>query len=272
MSLWLDDGGSRQGNWNRRYTISLFLLLAFATSSTAVTNADDKQALIDLFHATNGNEWTEGFRWARGVEIDLDPCDDSEFFKGVSCTGTLLEPDRRVQSLLLSYLNLNGTLPESLGSLTYLESMYITANSIEGHIPQSFCNMTMLQTFDAAKNFLTGPIPTCVGDLQNLIKLDLRSNRLTGTIPPGFGKILQLQQLFLSENQLSGTIPADLYNARRLEKLLLSYNQLTGTIPQVWSRFKMKETVAMTGLNWLDVRGNQLTGTYPTVVADFGAV
>ena len=57
-----------------------------------------------------------------------------------------------------------------------------------------------------------------------------------------------------------------------LSVLFISYNQLTGTIPRLFARFRMKETPAMTGLSWVDMRGNQLEGTYPSVMGDFGAV
>jgi len=252
--------------------VLIFSNILFFKVADGFTHPDDQKALYDLFNSTNGHEWSEGFRWVRGISQGMDPCDSPEFFKGLTCSGTLLEPNRRATGLLLSYLNLNGTLPASLGLMTEMQEMYMTDNKLEGHLPTSLCNMSQLQTFDAAFNNFTGVLPNCVAALTNLVKLDLRNNHITGSIPPGFGSLLRLQHLFLSDNKLTGTIPGELYNARRLEKLFLSYNQLTGTIPQIWSRFKMKETVAMTGLSWLDVRGNQLTGTYPTIVGDFGAV
>jgi len=95
---------------------------------------------------------------------------------------------------------------------------------------------------------------------------------LTGTIPAGFGQLSELQSLFLSANALSGTVPAALFDAKRVEILFLSYNNLQGTVPKIFSRYKIKETASMQGLSWMDVRSNNLQGTYPDMLALLAAV
>ncbi len=57
----------------------------------------------------------------QGFELGLDPCDDADYFKGLQCSGTLGDQDRRVTSIWLSSMNLNGTLPPTLGDLDRLQ-------------------------------------------------------------------------------------------------------------------------------------------------------
>jgi len=267
--------GGRETEGGRRASAAAMALAAFATlvvRAGALTNPTDKAILLQLYNSTQGDGWREGFRWTRGVQRDLDPCDDSEFFKGVSCSGRYGDADRRTTKILLSSMGLNGTLPEDIGNMTMLEELLLTVNNISGTLPRSLCQMKRLNTLDLTFNSISGTIPDCIGEMTKLYKFDLRTNMLEGTIPKQFGMLQELQQLYLSENLLTGTVPPELYNAKRLSTLFISYNQLTGTIPRLFARFRMKETPAMTGLSWIDMRGNQLAGTYPSVIGDFGAV
>ncbi len=59
--------------------------------------------------------------YIQGIDLGLDPCDDADYFKGLQCSGTLGDPDRRVTSIWLSYMNLNGTLPSTFGDLDHLQ-------------------------------------------------------------------------------------------------------------------------------------------------------
>ena len=238
----------------------------------ALTHPADKAMVLTLYNLTRGDEWREGFRWTRGVLTGLDPCDDEEFFKGLSCTGEYGDPDRRASKILLSAMMLNGTLPDDIGNFTMLEELLLTDNNLGGSLPSSLCQLKHLNTLDLAFNRISGTIPSCIKEVKRLYKFDLRTNMLVGTIPKEFGSLQELQQLYLSENHLTGTIPPELYDAKMLSVLFLSYNQLTGTIPRLFARFRMKETPSMQGLSWLDMRSNQLEGTFPSVIGDFGAV
>lgn len=261
----------------RRLPLGLSVTLAVVAllhpwGARATTHPMDFEVLQKLYQQTQGDRWREGFTWTRGYEQGMDPCDDSEFFKGLSCSGSYGDQDRRATKILLSSLGLNGTLPEDIGSLTHLEEILLTMNNVSGQLPLSMCSLKHLNTVDLAFNKISGTIPNCIENVTRLYKFDLRTNELTGTIPKEFGKLQELQQLYLSGNKLTGTIPTELYNARMLSVLMLSYNELTGTIPKLFARFRMKETSAQPGLSWLDMRSNQLEGTYPSVIGDFGGV
>ena len=70
------------------------------------------------------------------------------------------------------------------------------------------------------------------------------------------GHVLRLE---LPDSNLSGPMPPDLGELSKLEFLDLSGNQLTGTIP---------EDLGHSNLVWLDLSGNELTGSIPSVLGD----
>jgi len=238
----------------------------------APTAPSDLAAIKDFYHSTNGSRWREGFTWQTGIEGNLDPCDNIDYYKGLACDKAGGDPDRQVTQVWLSAMHLEGPLPPNFGDMTKVTSIYLTSNNLTGAIPETMCNMTGLLEIELSHNQLTGTIPNCISKLQSLQKWDTRNNMLTGTIPVAFGVLSELQSLFLSSNQLSGTIPAALFDAKRIEILFLSYNQLEGTVPRIFSRYKIKETPSMQGLSWMDIRSNKLQGTYPDILALLAAV
>ena len=122
---------------------------------------------------------------------------------GVTVGGT----PQRVTELQLSFNQLTGTIPSSLGNLANLQELELWGNE------------------------LTGSIPPELGDLANLQELDLDLNELTGWIPPELGNLANLRELRLWDNQLTGSIPPELSNLANLQYLSLWGNQLTGCIP-----------------------------------------
>lgn len=89
--------------------------------------------------------------------------------------------------------SLESTIPETIGSMTSLETLWLFSSAIHGRIPPSIGNMT-----------------------SNLSKLNLSNNRLTGGIPATFRNLIKLQEIEVQGNMLSGTISgsfcATLYN------------------------------------------------------------
>ncbi|HTT94359.1 MAG TPA: leucine-rich repeat domain-containing protein [Solirubrobacterales bacterium] len=147
--------------------------VASPDTGTRVTPAAEREALIQLFQATEGEHWTDNEGW----EGSEEPC----FWAGVFCN-----LDARVIALYLDGNNLSGEIPESLGDLTSLESLYLDRNQ------------------------LSGPVPASLGRLESLTELSLDYNRLTGEIPASLGDLTKLELLWLSGNRLTGPIPATL--------------------------------------------------------------
>jgi hypothetical protein len=53
----------------------------------------------------------------QGFDNNYDPCDDTDFFKGLACSGNPGDADRKVTQIWLSAMMLNGTLPEDIGKM-----------------------------------------------------------------------------------------------------------------------------------------------------------
>jgi len=118
---------------------------------------------------------------------------DSNHFcswEGVLCS---VKHPQRVTSLRLKNQGLVGPVSPSLGNLTFLKVLILSANSFSGEIPPS------------------------LGHLHRLQYLSLINNTLQGRIP-SFANCTKLKELLLLNNQLDGQIPEDLNNG--LQKLI----------------------------------------------------
>ena len=262
----------------------------FASTRIAMDASTDREALVALYEATDGDSWMNRLNWlsdaplgtwygvttndnGRVIELDL-------LFNQL--TGTIpseLGSLTQLTKLGLSMNELSGTIPPELGNLTNLEGLYLWDNELNGSIPSELGKLTNLVWLRLSHNELTGTIPPGLGSLTNLIWLGLGDNELSGTIPVELGNLYNLEQLFLSKNQLSGTIPIELGNLYNLEQLFLSENQLSGTIPLelgnltnleslVLSENRLKGMIPkklgkLTQLRWLLLSDNELSGTIP---------
>ena len=167
----------------------------------------DRAALVALYEATNGENWTRSDNWLTEAPL-------GEWY-GV---GVVRDKPGVVRQLRLSANNLTGTLPAELGSLASLETLLLGVGR-RGADPPS------------ERNRLTGPVPSEVGQLKQLGILDLAYNDLTGEIPPELGDLASLRLLWLDDNELTGRIPPDLGKLSDLANLSLWGNELFGPIP-----------------------------------------
>ncbi|XP_031257544.1 receptor-like protein kinase BRI1-like 3 [Pistacia vera] len=85
----------------------------------------------------------------------------------------------------LSYNSLTGTIPESLGSLSYLQVLNLGHNNLTGNIPDSFGDLKAIGVLDLSHNNFQGRIPGSLGGLSFLSDLDVSNNNLSGPIPSG---------------------------------------------------------------------------------------
>ncbi|XVF83976.1 hypothetical protein PTKIN_Ptkin16aG0537700 [Pterospermum kingtungense] len=138
----------------------------------------------------------------------------------------------QLQYLLLHMNSFGGVLPGSVAKLsTQLQLLNVGGNQIFGSIPEAIGNLFNLNSLFMALNLLTGGIPNSIGKLQNLKGLALEVNSLFGKIPSSIGNLTKLSALYLSENNFEGRIPLSLRNCKSLERLDLSSNKLIGDIP-----------------------------------------
>ncbi|GEM_PF-2424337 len=184
-------------------------------------NSRDREALIALFHSTNGENWTHHDNWCSNKPI--------ETWYGVTTDAN------GVCKLQLNNNQLSGVLPQKLENLINLINLDLGRNALTGNIPHEIGNLKLLTYLNLHQNLLDGQIPMEINNLINLTALNFSNNRLTENIPSSIGALVNLTQLSLSDNNLTGTIPATLANIliRPHISFDIRRNRLSGEIPEV---------------------------------------
>ena len=233
-------------------------------------HAGDKAALVALYNATGGDNWTDRDNW-----LSDEPLGEWQ--------GVTTDDAGRVTELDLFGNNMTGTIPTELGNLTGLTNLALDANQLSGAIPSELGNLSKLEILGLLSNQLSGTIPPELGNLSVLYHLGLAGNQLTGSVPPELGQLSNLTQLWLDENQLRGAIPSELGKLSKLIHLFLSENQLSGAIPSELGKLSNltrlwlwenelsgeipPELGSLSNLTELALQDNHLTGAIP---AEFG--
>ena len=133
----------------------------------------DREALIAIYNATDGDNWANNDSWLSDAPIG-------------EWEGVTTDDNGRVTELSLLQNQLSGKIPPELGKLSNLTELFLSANELSGKIPPE------------------------LGKLSNLTELFLHGNQLSGKIPPELGKLANLTALFLQDNDLSGCVPSGL--------------------------------------------------------------
>ena len=165
-----------------------------------------------------------------------------------------------------SIYELSGYIPESIGNLTNLISLYIYNNQLTGSIPLEIGNLTNLAHLNLSHNQLTA-VPLEIGNLTNLAFLYLAHNALTGSILPEIGNLTNLTSLELYHNQLTA-VPPEIGNLTNLERLKLHSNQFSSVSDSICN---------LTNLSWssgyeywdFNIYNNQLCPPYPSCIEDY---
>ena len=213
-----------------------------STYTTALT-ASDRNALVALYNATDGGNWTVSTNW-----LSEEPV--STWF------GVRTDALGRVTELNLAGLGLTGEIPAEIGDLTKLRWLNLARNSgLTGELPAEMAQLTELEGLGLGQNNHTGPIPSWVGDLTKLRQLSLGHNRLSGPIPISLNGLTRLEVLYLGMNELTGVIPGWLGDLTNLTRLFLHSNQLSGRVPG--------SLLNLQNLEYLHLSGNSLTGCLP---------
>ncbi|KAG8638360.1 hypothetical protein MANES_14G019985v8 [Manihot esculenta] len=115
--------------------------------------------------------------------------------------------------------NFSGKIPNSVGSLSELQTFSLRNNSFSGEITLSFRNCSRLRFLDLSHNRLSGKIPAWIGESQrDLIFFSLQSNAFHGSIPVQLCWLQNILLLDLSINNISGTIPRCLKNFTHMSR------------------------------------------------------
>ena len=148
----------------------------------------DRAILVALYHATNGDNWTNNTNWLTDAPLH-------------KWYGVDTDNGWNVHELSLTDNRLTGRLPPELGDLHFVKGLYFDNNQLTGHIPPELGNLS-----------------------KNLVVLWLHSNQFSGTIPPELGNLDKLRDLNVSDNQFTGELPDELTELRELYSLLFDNN------------------------------------------------
>lgn len=226
--------------------LMIYISILPACQGQPSAEESDRDALIALYNATDGQNWSSNWNWLSNEPV----------YEWFGVTSEITHGRVTVTKLNLSMNGLNGEIPSELGNLTNLEVLDLGLNKLSGEIPSELGELAKLKILDLKWNELNGEIPPELGNLSNLMNMDLAINQLNSRIPSELSDLTYLTYLSLSGNQLSGQIPPELGNLTNLTDLYLSRNQLSGQIPTRLSH--------LSNLRTLDLSENQLTGKIPS--------
>ncbi|KAK6137869.1 hypothetical protein DH2020_028377 [Rehmannia glutinosa] len=162
-----------------------------------------------------------------------------------------------LKTVVLSYTNFSGSLPDSLSNLSMLSKIDLTNSKFSGPIPSTLANLTELVNVDLSLNSFIGLIPPFYMS-KKLTYTDLSRNSLTGSLSYlHFEGLSHLVYINFGYNLLNGSIPQSLLSLPSLQKLMLSNNQFSGKVEE------FSTLHYSSGLYELDLSSNRLEGPIP---------
>ncbi len=233
----------------------------FAASANSgegqVPDADEFDALSQLYQSLNGDDWDYNTNWLQGTSA----ADFATWYNVVVRDGDVV-------TLYLVNNNLKGSIPPAIRKLKALEQLVIVE-----HI--------------SSTGYLSGSIPSQIGELTNLKKLQLGGSAreptdigLTGTLPGTLGNLVNLEVLTIFLTNITGEIPTTIQNLTKLKELDIDGN-LSGAVPDQLNSLTQLTTLglggnqfssfpsnlsALTNLSSLNLSGNQSIQPFPSAI------
>ncbi|CAK9323345.1 unnamed protein product [Citrullus colocynthis] len=227
------------------------MILAFS-SILCSTDELDRSALLDL----------KGRVLEDPLKIMSSWNDSTHFCEwiGVTCNSTI----RRVVALDLEAGHLTGSVPPSLGNLTYLTKISLGANKLYGPIPQELGRLLQLRFLNLSYNNFGGEFPANISHCSELVVLEISGNEFVGQIPHQLSTLTKLERFMFGINNLSGTIPPWVGNFSSILALSFGRNNFQGGIPSEIGRLSKME--------FFSVISNKLTGTMPISIYNISSL
>ena len=158
----------------------------------------DREALVALYNATDGANWTHNTNWLSERPIG-------------EWDGVVTDANGNVKTLLLGNNNLRGSIPAEIGDFANLKGLALYTNWLSGSIPAELGNLTSLTRMNLSFNILVGEVPTELGNLTNLTDLGLKKNGLTGELPQSLTALTELN-VFTYRSRDSVHVPCAPYD------------------------------------------------------------
>lgn len=250
----------RRINKKIKYTVFVCLMLILnQTNMTAqCSRRTDSLALVALYNATNGRNWT-----AKNVNGQVSPWVLTQpmtkwYGIGLGAQGCVEHIDLDGDDALFSGwsdnppgMNLVGSLKDSMHFMTDVWRLSLRGNgNLVGVLPNRFGQMTALEYFFADYCGFTTPFPNSFWSLKNIKEIDLDKNPLNTNLPPEFSQLKTLNALLLGGTGLYGSLPTEWGSMTNLSRLDLWDNNLTGTVPSSFTN--------LAKLQYFNLESNQL--------------
>jgi Leucine-rich repeat (LRR) protein len=245
------------------------------------------EALMDLYTQTAWPSWVRKDNW------NISP--DVETWFGVTLWGTT---QKYVRYLCLTrnaggnevcdYYpngnNLVGTIPVSIGSLSWLEYFIMSYNTgLVWSLPTTIDQLDNVTHIFINNNWLT-TLPTNIGGMAKLTYLYAWNNAFTWAMPSTLNSLPLINYIWLRDNQFNGTIPALTGVNSTLRVLDLRNNKFVGGFPSWLSGMTLLDQLYIGGnptlwwvmdpwicnmraLRYFDNNNNTLTGTIPSCIS-----
>ena len=256
-------------NDNVTATYGLTIYRDFQVIEYLPVSASDSLTLVDIYNATDGPNWNQPEGW---FELPVSAWD------GVTVEGG------RITGLNLSFRNLSGSVPISIGDLNGLEVLQLGSNNLS-YVPGEIYSLSNLKVLDLEFNPLTNGISPAIDNLSALEELFIGGMGLE-EIPDEIFGLTSLRSLDLRSNNISAQITTDLGNLVNLEYLIVNNNPISGQLPDVFSDLGSLQTVdfsntniegplpnsfyGLSGLRILNLSGTEiLKGNIPTPFINF---
>eukprot|EP00261_Vitis_vinifera_P031433 XP_019072676.1 PREDICTED: probable LRR receptor-like serine/threonine-protein kinase At1g53430 isoform X2 [Vitis vinifera] len=242
-------------------SLLLLLLLGFFcfsefTSHDQLIPKDEVQTLRTIFKKLNYKYWNIS---QASCSRDFNRTIDDNSYSNVTCNCTFNEGTVcHVTNIQLKGLDLDGTLPDEFGNLSYLQELDLSRNYINGSIPTSLGRLS-LTILALVGNRISGSIPEVISNISTLEELVLEANQLGEHLPPSLGKLSHLRRLVLSANNFTGTIPENFHNLKNLTDFRIDGNNLSGKIPDWIGNW--------TKLEKLYLQGTSMDGPIPSIIS-----
>ena len=161
-----------------------------------------RQALIDFYKATDGDNWYNNTNWCSDKPLD-------EWY-GVTCGNSPY-----VWMLYMPNNNVKGELPKDVVSrMGPMAQFRLSNNQISGQFLSELAKNLSLQYLELQENQVTGELPERLPELPILKRLRVNQNNLTGKIPASISKIMEEINFFdIAGNDFSGEVPEEIVNS-----------------------------------------------------------
>lgn len=232
----------------------MLLALALPCPIRAATNPRDVSALLAFKAAL---ETPANLEWPEVVNGAVpDPC--AAKWKGVQCVQSATGEYQVVNAIQIMNTPLGGTLSPDFANLTAVRSVFLGSTGLGGSIPLSLSRLKTLELLGLDRNNFTAVAPATFATLTRLSRLYLLANPIQGEPGlPRLGTLTNLDTLDLTACGFGGPIPPALGALSGLTYLGLSGNKLTGGIPEELFASGLPSIVRITLSN------NQLNGSIP---------